>query len=104
MSIKTKGAMLEEVPKEGERLKIFGSAMMAHAASKDEVLEVIKKDIYFKNNVWNLDKVFLPKPISWELCWHVPQIQIYPVSFGHNQDLDTFSWRILQFKTAFRNP
>lgn len=53
------GAMLEEVPKEGEGLKIWGSAMMAHAASKEEVLEVIKQDIYYKSNVWNLDKVCL---------------------------------------------
>lgn len=51
--------MLEKVPKEGEGLKIFGSAMMAHAASKEEVLEAIKKDIYFKSNVWNLEKVCL---------------------------------------------
>jgi hypothetical protein len=51
--------MLEEVPKEGEGLKIMGSAMMAHAATKEEVLEVIKQDIYFKANVWNLDKVRL---------------------------------------------
>lgn len=51
--------MLEEVPKEGEGLKIMGSAMMAHAATKEEVLEAIKQDIYFKTNVWNLDKVRL---------------------------------------------
>jgi len=51
--------MLEEVPKEGEGLKIIGSAMMAHAATKGEVLEMIKQDIYFKSNVWNLDKVRL---------------------------------------------
>ena len=49
--------MLEEVPKEGEGLKIFGSAMMAHAASKEEVLDVLKQDVYFKSGVWDLDKV-----------------------------------------------
>lgn len=51
------GAMLEEVPKEGEGLKIMGSAMMAYAATKEEVLEAIKQDVYFKTNVWNLNKV-----------------------------------------------
>lgn len=51
--------MLEEVPKEGEGLKIMGSALMAHAATKEDVLEAIKQDIYFKTNVWNLDKVRL---------------------------------------------
>jgi len=61
------GAMLEEVPKEGEGLKIIGSAMMAHAATKEEVLEAIKQDIYFKSNVWNLDKVRLHMSTSkWE--------------------------------------
>jgi hypothetical protein len=61
--------MLEEPPKEGEGLKIFGSAMMAHAASKEEVLEVIKQDIYYKSNVWNLDKVRLTlQPWTWNLC------------------------------------
>jgi uncharacterized protein len=51
------GAMLSEVPKEGEGLKIIGSAMMAHAASKEEVMEMIKKDIYADSGVWNLEKV-----------------------------------------------
>lgn len=61
------GAMLEEVPKEGEGLKILGSAMMAHAATKEEILEAIKQDIYFKSNVWNLDKVRLHMSTSkWE--------------------------------------
>jgi uncharacterized protein len=60
--------MLEEVPKEGEGLKIVGSAMIAHAASKEEVLEVIKKDIYFKSNVWDMDKVRLPlSPSIWKM-------------------------------------
>jgi hypothetical protein len=52
--------MLEDVPKEGEGLKICGSAMMAHASSKEEVLEMIKKDIYVKHNIWNMDKVRFP--------------------------------------------
>lgn len=51
------GAMLSEVPKEGEGLKIIGSAMIAHAISKEEVLEMIKKDIYTESGVWNLEKV-----------------------------------------------
>ena len=49
--------MLSEVPKDGEGLKMIGSAMMAHAASKEEVLEMIKKDIYTESGVWNLEKV-----------------------------------------------
>jgi len=51
------GALLEEVPKEGEALKIQGSAVIALASSKEEVLEVLKNDIYAKNDVWDLSKV-----------------------------------------------
>jgi hypothetical protein len=60
--------MLEEVPKEGQGLKIIGSAMMAHAATKEEVLEAIKQDIYFKSNIWNLDKVRLHMSTSKWSC------------------------------------
>ncbi len=51
------GALLEEVPKEGEVLKFQGSAMVALASSKEELLEVLKNDIYAKNEVWDLSKV-----------------------------------------------
>jgi uncharacterized protein len=54
------GAMLEEPPKEGAALKIIGSSMMAHAATKEEVLEMLKKDIYATSGVWDLDKVRFP--------------------------------------------
>jgi len=51
------GAILEEVPKEGEGLKFQGSAMVALASSKEEVLEQLKADIYAKNEVWDFSKV-----------------------------------------------
>lgn len=53
----TVGAMLEEPYQEGAGLKIIGSAMMAHAATKEEVLEMIEKDIYIESGVWDLEKV-----------------------------------------------
>jgi hypothetical protein len=49
--------LLEEVPKEGDALKFQGSAMVALAGSKEEVLEVLRNDIYAKNEVWDLSKV-----------------------------------------------
>jgi hypothetical protein len=55
----SKGAILEEVPKEGEAMKMMGSAMVCVAASKEEVYEVLKNDIYAKNEVWDLSKVCL---------------------------------------------
>ncbi|TAQ91431.1 hypothetical protein B7494_g211 [Chlorociboria aeruginascens] len=51
------GALLEEVPKEGDALKIQGSAMVALASSKEEVMEQLRNDIYAKNDVWDFSKV-----------------------------------------------
>ncbi|PMD27179.1 hypothetical protein NA56DRAFT_667562 [Hyaloscypha hepaticicola] len=51
------GAILDEVPKEGEQLKFAGSAMVALASSKEEVLEILKNDIYAKNEVWDFSKI-----------------------------------------------
>lgn len=38
-------------------MKFKGSAMVALASSKEEVLEVLKADIYAKNEVWDFSKV-----------------------------------------------
>jgi hypothetical protein len=53
------GAILDEVPTEGSGLKFKGSAMVALASSKEEVLEQLKADIYAKNEVWDFSKVSL---------------------------------------------
>lgn len=50
------GAILDEVPKEGADLKFAGSAMIALASSKEEVIEILKKDIYAENDVWDFSK------------------------------------------------
>ncbi|EPE36835.1 Dimeric alpha+beta barrel [Glarea lozoyensis ATCC 20868] len=51
------GAILDEVPKEGEAMGIVGSALVCVAASKEEIFEVLKNDIYAKNEVWDFSKV-----------------------------------------------
>ncbi|KAL2051582.1 hypothetical protein ABVK25_008244 [Lepraria finkii] len=51
------GAMLEEVPKEGEGPKMKGSVMLALAESKGEVLKALQEDIYYKSGVWDWEKV-----------------------------------------------
>lgn len=51
------GATLEEPPKEGEALKINGSCMIAHAATKEEVIEQLKLDVYSSSGVWDWEKV-----------------------------------------------
>lgn len=48
---------MSEVPKEGETPKILGSVMLAYAASKEEVMEDLKSDVYSENEVWDWSKV-----------------------------------------------
>ncbi|KAL3424441.1 hypothetical protein PVAG01_03722 [Phlyctema vagabunda] len=55
--MKMGGALLEEVPKEGEAMKINGSALVAVAANREEVLEIIKRDTYTKEGIWDMSKV-----------------------------------------------
>jgi len=51
------GASLDEPVKEGEGPKINGSVMIAVAESKEEVLDKIKADIYYKSGVWDVENV-----------------------------------------------
>ena len=51
------GALLEEVPEEGGPLKINGSTLVCVAASKEEIIEILKKDIYSESGVWDFSKV-----------------------------------------------
>jgi len=48
---------MSEVPVEGETPPIAGSAMLAYAETKEEVIESLKNDIYTKGGVWNWEKV-----------------------------------------------
>ncbi|KAL2036364.1 hypothetical protein N7G274_010918 [Stereocaulon virgatum] len=51
------GAMLEEIPGEGEGPKIRGSVMLALANSREEVLKALQDDIYYKSGVWDWDQL-----------------------------------------------
>jgi hypothetical protein len=48
---------MSEPPKEGEDKRFNGSCMVAKAATKQEVLDELQKDIYAKEEVWDLDRV-----------------------------------------------
>lgn len=41
----------------GEQPTLKGSVMLALANSKEEVLDELRKDPYFKNEVWDFQKV-----------------------------------------------
>jgi len=63
------GAMLAEPEVEGQPPQINGSTMLAHAATREEVLEMLKADVYAPE-VWDMErlvvvpfKTFLMKPL-----------------------------------------
>ena len=51
--------MLHEVPKDDDpkSLKFAGSALIVVAESKEEVLDLLKKDVYVDAGVWDLENV-----------------------------------------------
>ena len=53
---KVGGALLEEEWDTGSP-KITGSALIAEAESKEEVLAALKEDVYSTSGVWDWDKV-----------------------------------------------
>ena len=53
-----------------------GSALVAVASSKEEIIERLKKDIYAESGVWDLSKVCPAQ--DHETRAHNMQIQVYP--------------------------
>lgn len=51
------GATLDSHPSEGETPKMNGSVMIFVGESEDDVLTMLKNDIYNTSGVWNLEKV-----------------------------------------------
>ncbi|KAM7218730.1 hypothetical protein V8F06_005884 [Rhypophila decipiens] len=53
------GAILHDVPKDDQpsSLDFAGSTVIAVAESREEVLEILKGDVYVKEGVWDLSKV-----------------------------------------------
>lgn len=49
--------MLEEPIKEGVPPKMTGSVLMCVADTKEEVLDRVKKDVYYTSDVWDKEKV-----------------------------------------------
>ncbi len=80
------GALLDEVPKEGEPMKMNGSMAVVEAATREEVIENLKKDIYGRSEVWDFEKVSCLGESYAMNRTDKEQIQIYP------------------FKCAFRDP
>ncbi|CAK4033342.1 Hypothetical predicted protein [Lecanosticta acicola] len=51
------GASLDEPLKEGLAPKINGSVVMYEADSEEEVWKAVKSDVYYKEGVWDVEKI-----------------------------------------------
>lgn len=63
--------------KEGEAPpKIKGSIMLAFAESKEEVLRALQEDVYFKEGVWDWNKVKI-HPVCLDILQsHCPSVSL----------------------------
>jgi hypothetical protein len=50
------GAYMSSPPKEGETPPMIGSALIAVAETKEEVLDRLRSDVYTTSGVWDVDK------------------------------------------------
>ena len=59
-------------------MKISGSAILANAVSKEEVLEVLKRDVYSTSGIWDWSKVQI-YPVTRPLMkrGHAEQVKWY---------------------------
>ncbi|KAI3326037.1 hypothetical protein HD806DRAFT_532690 [Xylariaceae sp. AK1471] len=57
--IKTGGALLNEKPEseDASKFSFYGSTLVVVASSKEEILDLLSKDIYARTDVWDLDNV-----------------------------------------------
>lgn len=52
------GAMFSHKPAEGETPPpMVGSAMLMYAETREEVVDILKSDIYARSGVWDMDKM-----------------------------------------------
>ncbi|KAF2210080.1 hypothetical protein CERZMDRAFT_46107, partial [Cercospora zeae-maydis SCOH1-5] len=51
------GASLEEPTPEGGNPKMNGSVFLAVAETKEEIVELVKSDAYYKEGVWDAEKM-----------------------------------------------
>ncbi|KAF2155576.1 hypothetical protein K461DRAFT_290595 [Myriangium duriaei CBS 260.36] len=49
------GATLTSQPVEGQKLEIDGSALMVQAETREEVVQILEKDIYATSGVWDVE-------------------------------------------------
>lgn len=65
------GALLNEAPTGDDPTKysFAGSTIVVQAASREEIKEILRKDIYAKSGVWDVENVSLPYLITCTNSW-----------------------------------
>ncbi|ODV62314.1 uncharacterized protein ASCRUDRAFT_69130 [Ascoidea rubescens DSM 1968] len=53
------GAIFSEIPELGKPLNFAGSTYNIEADTREEVLEFIKKDVFAKEGIWDLDNILI---------------------------------------------
>lgn len=85
------GAVLNEVPQGSDpsRYSFAGSTIVMEAASRDEVMAVLRQDVYAKSGVWDVENVssssFLSLPhslIMYYLFYRLGQWSLCSFFFG----------------------
>jgi hypothetical protein len=51
------GAYMNAPPHEGVRFEMLGSAMVAVAQTQEDVMKVLREDVYCLEGVWDMEKV-----------------------------------------------
>lgn len=59
------GAVLNEVPTSDDPagFSFAGSTMVVLASSRDEIKEILRRDVYASSGVWDVDNVSLLNPL-----------------------------------------
>ena len=55
-SLHRPGAILRDVQQPGKNPHMSGSVMIARTASREELMQELRQDIYCTSGVWNLDE------------------------------------------------
>ena len=66
------GVYLSEPAQDGKDLAFKGSIIVAIGDTKEDVLKVLKQDVYSKNDVWDWDKVISSPLPPFFLCLCAP--------------------------------
>jgi hypothetical protein len=87
------GAMLEEPIREGVPPKMKGSVLMCVADTEEEVLERVRRDVYYEKGVWDKEKVSFVLCLIFGRQWKCSGLNTHWVCLWVGTDGET-SWGV----------